>query len=130
MPVAAFAMLVPFVHLATRYTQLAPLLVFLFFAGLHMLITGRRFLGGLLWSIPIAIQITPIVLLPLLVWKSAWRALGGMLVGLALTTGAVLVHQGVGRGIDHRRPPRNRRPVINMWSPAKNKNTSSGASCV
>jgi len=99
LPVAAFAMLVPFVHLATRYTQLAPLLVFLFFAGLYLLTTGRPFLGGLVWSLSIAIQITPIVLLPLLVWKGAWRALGGMLVGLALTTGAVLVHQGVGRGI-------------------------------
>ena len=96
-PWAALLGLIPFVHLAAAYSQTVFAMVFLLVVGL-LAFEKRPFLAGLVFALPAAIKLMPIVLLPWLVWRRSWRAALGMTVGLVGTTGAVLLDQGLELG--------------------------------
>lgn len=92
-PKIAFLFLVPFVNTLGRYNQTASFLVAPCLLGL-ILLPRRSFLGGAVLALPAALKLLPIVFLPWLLFKRAWRASLGFVLGLALTTGAFVLHQG------------------------------------
>jgi hypothetical protein len=59
-------------------------ILFLVVAALYALRHGRDWLSGCSLALAIACKLTPALFIPYLVWKRAWRALAGCLVGLVL----------------------------------------------
>src|SRR5207248_3261392 len=59
-------------------------ILFLVTAGLYAFHRGRQAGGGLLLALAMACKVTPALFVPYLVWKRAWRALGGCALGLVL----------------------------------------------
>lgn len=59
-------------------------ILFLVVAALHLFRRGRDAAGGLVLALAVCCKVTPALFLPYLVWKRAWRALAGALVGLVL----------------------------------------------
>ncbi|MGL4424459.1 MAG: glycosyltransferase family 87 protein [Gemmataceae bacterium] len=57
---------------------------FLVVAAWELLRRRFCFSAGIILALAIACKITPALFVPYLVWKRSWRALGGVLVGLAL----------------------------------------------
>jgi hypothetical protein len=59
-------------------------ILFLVVAALTAWRSRRDLLGGILLALAVSCKITPALFFPYLVWKRAWRTLGGCAVGLAL----------------------------------------------
>lgn len=93
LPKIAFLLLIPFVNVLGRYNQTASFLVAPLLLGLCML-PKRALLGGALLALPAALKVLPVVFLPWLLFKRAWRASLGFVLCLALTCGAFVLHQG------------------------------------
>jgi len=89
----AFLLLIPFVALVGRYNQTGFFLVFPIVLGL-LLLPRRAMLGGAVLALPAALKLLPIVVLPWLLWKRAWRASIGFVLCLIATTAAFYVYQG------------------------------------
>ena len=87
----------PFVHLAAAYSQTVFLMMFLWIAGLGCF-AKRPFAAGLLFALPAAIKLLPLVALPWLLWRRSWLAALGMTVGLVATTAVVIADQGLELG--------------------------------
>jgi hypothetical protein len=59
-------------------------ILFLVVAALTALRARRDQLGGVLLALAISCKVTPALFVPYLVWKRAWRALAGVVLGLGL----------------------------------------------
>lgn len=59
-------------------------IAFLVIGGLYFLHRGQQLLSGLWIALAIACKVTPALFIPYLVWKRAWKALIGVVIGLAL----------------------------------------------
>ena len=64
-------------------------ILFLIMAALFAFYRGRPFTSGLLFGLAIACKVTPALFLPYFLWKRAWRAVAGCLVGMFLFFGPV-----------------------------------------
>jgi hypothetical protein len=91
--IAAFLLLIPFVHLAVRYNQSVFFMLYLTFLGLRTL-QKRPLLGGFLLALPGAIKLLPLVLGPWLLWKKQFRPALGWLLGLLISFVPLFLHQG------------------------------------
>ncbi|MBX3398337.1 MAG: DUF2029 domain-containing protein [Gemmataceae bacterium] len=59
-------------------------IAFLVLGALALFTARRDFAAGVVLALAIACKVTPALFLPYFVWKRAWRAVAGTLVGLAL----------------------------------------------
>jgi alpha-1,2-mannosyltransferase len=59
-------------------------ILFLIIAALTAFRTKRDLLGGAALGLAISCKVTPALFVPYLIWKRAWRALAGVVVGLGL----------------------------------------------
>lgn len=59
-------------------------IAFLVLGALALFTARRDFAAGIVLALAIACKVTPALFLPYFVWKRAWRAVAGTLVGLAL----------------------------------------------
>jgi hypothetical protein len=59
-------------------------ILFLVVAALSALQSRRDFLAGLVVALAASCKVTPVLFVPYLVWKRAWKSLAGVAVGIAL----------------------------------------------
>jgi hypothetical protein len=64
-------------------------ILFLVMAGLFALHKGWPIGGGMLIALAFACKVTPLLFVPYLVWKRAWRALVGCAIGTVLFLGVI-----------------------------------------
>jgi hypothetical protein len=64
-------------------------LAFLIFSSLALFCRRRDFASGMVLALAVACKVTPALFVPYLVWKRAWKALLGTLVGLGVWLFAV-----------------------------------------
>jgi alpha-1,2-mannosyltransferase len=64
-------------------------ILFLVMAGLYAIHKGWPTGGGMLIALAFACKVTPLLFVPYLVWKRAWRALAGCVLGAVLFLGVV-----------------------------------------
>ncbi|MFT6080375.1 MAG: hypothetical protein ACJAYX_003916 [Planctomycetota bacterium] len=94
----SFLLLIPYVHLCARYNQVGFMQVFLLLLALRWL-PEKPTRAGLAIAAGCVIKPIALVMLPLLIWKKAYKATAGVLLGVAVSFLVVILDVGFDRSI-------------------------------